>query len=1224
MSGIFISFRGHDGDNDAWGLDTALVREFGEERVFRSGRSIEAGAEFPPVLLEGVRTASVMLVLIGAGWLDVAVDGRRRLDDPEDWVRREVAEALKLDKQVIPVLFRDARLPAEADLPPDIAGLALRQQFRVDPKTAGEDLDRLIKKLIKIDPTLGIGVVEGLEDLQKWLEAWRQFTNPPLPENLSLLGRESEAMRLCSWLDGPPSVLAVHAPGRTEAAAFVATAVRTHRPGTRAALVSGLSGWRHSRRLTGPHLLVVDSVEVEVGAADATHGHVVVVAQTPDPTGSELLALPRIPRDEAVRAFVASGVPLAEANRYAPIARRSISSLRRKLSPSAAEPAWASPPDSALVALLVLVGRWQAGSAADRAEIAAITGRDIEELDDFLGRAGIGGDPFLHRSGSRWQLADPQDAWSLLRRLLSAQDLVRWHESAFRVLSEPDPALALPSDQRTFAGLHGHVRKWSADLRHGLAQGAALLGAAGAARMADDRSGADHALAVVRAVLAKANDDSEGTLWRSLPDVLPLFAEAAPRAFLDAVDQALSGEALAMRSLFAAEDSGWSSFTPHVWLLWALESLCWSAEHLSMVVSVLAGLARIDPGEGTSTRPLESLVTLLQPWYPYLDLPAGRRSELVRAVCHRTPDVGWSLVVSLLRGRSGHLLASPRHPEVRLDWTVPEPPVTADDFAAFHDDLVDMAVGALEEVPQRWKELVEELPELTSPQWDRMVTALAAVTVERLSEEERFELWNVLTAAIAQHRYYSDAEWSLSEELLGRLEACAATIEPDVNPRRHARLFGWHPSLPGIDPFDYESHKAELERLRLDAVRRVLREYAVPGLTELARASEVPRLVGQAAAEVGGDDIQQDALALLGEETWVLGWIDTIARALGEEWTGATAKALGSEPALADFLLAVPVEQALALLASAGEETVKAFWSRTGFLPLPAGQEEFFLRQLLSHRRPWAAITSAALALHGGDAIPLPVSLVEEALALGLQTEVDHPDQHAIHQVGPLLDFLIRADADDRTVARFELYYHSALKHNRKPRVLYRVLTTDPAAYVDLYCEAHPAEDANPSPARIPAWFAIFEMRAVPGHTEAGLDSVVLKNWVSRARALFAERGRGKSGDRSIGTVLAGSPSGTDGAWPAEAVRDVLDVPDGLHLRRGFATGMVNNRGLTSRDSYEGGQQERDLAGQYREWARRIDVGWPRVAAVLIEYAEDLERDGIRNDGQADQVHDAP
>ncbi|MEV6909291.1 hypothetical protein [Amycolatopsis sp. NPDC051071] len=1101
MAGIFINARVDDGQDRTCGLDRSLSHVFGKEA-----------------------DATVMVVPIGAGWTA----------DLDDGVRQRIAEALRLGTTVVPVLTDGAAMPSESDLPSDLAGLAGLRFRRLGKRTAEQDIASLITELIRVAPELGIGVVKGLEDLTEWLDSWRHATNPVLPAQLPVLGREREVDRLCAWLDAEPSVLPVYAGSRTEAAAFVATALAAHRPGTRAVRVSSEEGWRHCRGLNAPFVAVVDGPAVEPG--DVTAGHVVVVRTTPDRTGGDLLVLPGIPRDKAAETFAAAGVPLADAVSYADQVRRSFGSLRRRLSVADDLPKWVNPLERDLAAPLLLIGRWTADSPQDRDEIAVIAGREVDELDRFFASSELGDDPLLVRSGGRSRLADPHDAWSLLHGRLSAQDLRRWHEEAVKVLSEPE-------------------RTWSPELRRGLAQSAALLASEGETTLADGVTCADHAARFVRELLGRAD-------WQSLDDVLPLLAEAAPHEFLGAVDRALTSDPSPLLSTSRG-------------LIAALESVCWLDEALPMVVSILAELAR-----GTGERPLEALVTLVQPWHPYLELPDGQRTAFVKAIGRRTPEVGWRLVLALLGGPEGHLLTSPQRPQVRLEWTVPAPAATGP--GEFQDELVTAALAALEERPERWCEFFEQRPELTTSQWDRVVEDLTRLDTDRLSADARFRLWGRLTGLTAEHRHYAGAEWALPEDLLQWLDSCAEMIEPAVNPRRHVLLFGRHPYLEDGDSLDPEALKAEIDRLRREAVGGVLREHGVAGLAVLAAESAQPRLVGVTAAQAAGEDVQEDALAVLGRDEWASGWAAEMARSQGEEWWQEVATQLKGQDSLVDFLLAVP---ASALLDSVDDAVHEDYWARVAPWPLPEGHELAFVTQL-ARRRPWAAVKALALGVCAPEPLSPPASLLEDILLQASADGVERPDRNAVAQVGPLLDHLVEAGGSDVAVARLELRYHSALKHRRTPQSLQRILAENPVAFVDLYTRIHPADDASPRVELVDAWFAIFELRTVPGDSDAS----ALKAWVARARAEFAERGRAESGDRAIGTVLAGTSVHPDG-WPPEPIRDVLDVADGGHLREGFALGMTAQNG-----------DPQDLA----RWARRINVGWPRVAALLRSHADDL------------------
>ena len=115
---IFISYRRSDAAGHARALFEYLSGRFGDERIFFDRSTIEGGDVFPDTLRQGVEGCSVLLALIAPDWLEIkSSDGNRRLKDPADIVRQEIALALELGKKVIPVLFDDTPLPPTDHLP---------------------------------------------------------------------------------------------------------------------------------------------------------------------------------------------------------------------------------------------------------------------------------------------------------------------------------------------------------------------------------------------------------------------------------------------------------------------------------------------------------------------------------------------------------------------------------------------------------------------------------------------------------------------------------------------------------------------------------------------------------------------------------------------------------------------------------------------------------------------------------------------------------------------------------------------------------------------------------------------------------------------------------------------------------------------------------------------------------------------------------------------------
>jgi hypothetical protein len=164
MLGIFICYRREDCAAVAGRLYDRLNQRFGATNVFRDIDAIDAGAKFAGVIAERIRTCDALIALIGKNWLDARdVEGRRRLDQPRDFVAVEISEALAQGKLVIPALIEDAPMPSREALPPHMAALADRQAIPIGDSRFDYDVGRLIGAIEKvIPPQSPTGVESGL------------------------------------------------------------------------------------------------------------------------------------------------------------------------------------------------------------------------------------------------------------------------------------------------------------------------------------------------------------------------------------------------------------------------------------------------------------------------------------------------------------------------------------------------------------------------------------------------------------------------------------------------------------------------------------------------------------------------------------------------------------------------------------------------------------------------------------------------------------------------------------------------------------------------------------------------------------------------------------------------------------------------------------------------------------------------------------------------------
>jgi hypothetical protein len=153
MPKIFISYRREDSIDIAGRIYDRLSTHFGRDSVFFDVDTIPLGIDFRNYLEDWIGRSDLVLVIIGPRWLDSRAGGDagttgRRLDNPADFVRIEVASALARGIPVIPVLVGGATMPGPARLPDSLADLAFRHAIEVN---SGRDfhmhMDRMIRGL---------------------------------------------------------------------------------------------------------------------------------------------------------------------------------------------------------------------------------------------------------------------------------------------------------------------------------------------------------------------------------------------------------------------------------------------------------------------------------------------------------------------------------------------------------------------------------------------------------------------------------------------------------------------------------------------------------------------------------------------------------------------------------------------------------------------------------------------------------------------------------------------------------------------------------------------------------------------------------------------------------------------------------------------------------------------------------------------------------------------
>lgn len=1064
----------------------------------------------------------------------------------------------------------------------------------------------------------------GAEDIERYWEGWSVATRPPMSAELVTSGRGDIVKRIQDWLLNPASALTIQGDSRVEALAVVVASIQKLPPETRGSILAQTiiihdpDAWKHVLTASKSRLILVmnfsgDETAIGRGLV-AAHPSIVLLGRA-DSTSANTLRIPRIDSEEAAKALAAMGVAPEKVDSLADLARSSLASLRRKIAiaPELEQPKWARPENARSLLPALLAGRWSSKVEGDQEFIERLARDNYDRVSEQYVRWANEDDPPVRCTGTTWYLNSEEDAWSLLGRFLTRDDLERFGEAAIELLKVPDPSLELSDERRWMAGILNPGRKHSPILRAGIANTSAMMGASGGSiRTTDDVNVGDYARYCVRRVLK----DNDWKIWASLP--LTVLAEAAPDEFLSAVDRGLAGDSPVLGHLFRDKDDNMFVSPSHTPLLFALETVAWSPDYLNRSAIALARLARIDPGGNWANRPAASLRAVFLLWLPQTKASLEQRLTTIDRIRIAVPDIAWKLMRSLLPKGS-----DVQHPTARPRWREWAPDQDARvSNAEYGSAIRELAQRMLEDAGKngtRWSDLVGALNYLPRDEYELVLTKLESIDPRDLQPADSADIWDALRSFVSQHRSHPDAKWSLPSTEIERLAKLLIVFEPQETLRRFGWLFGPRPMLPEGRKGDWQEYERAIATRQSEAVQTMFASEGLNGLEAMFNVVELPERIGSAIARSDiADKVEDDLLdkylksgqprslsfigSLIHSKVFVAGfdWAKVKLARLGSKWTPSQQAA---------FCSCLPFNSGTWTILNGLSSVVRQeYWKTVERAYVEEAELVAAVQSLLQHDR--ASLAIQLLGLHV-DRKKVAASLVLEALEKYCEVNQAENQRLSAHDVSDLLEYVSSsAEVDQARLAKLEWDFLPALgRHAYNPRVLHSELAKSPKFFAEVVALAYRAEGeprhelSEEEQARAERAYELLDswrFRPLPGMPDDGtLDPNAMRDWVLESREILCKNGRFAVGDHAIGQILSGSPGGKDGAWPHEAIRDLIEELSSDDFEQGIYIALLNSGGVYSRGHKEGGKREHEAAAKYEKWASLITGSWGRTGALL-------------------------
>ncbi|KJY50301.1 hypothetical protein [Bifidobacterium mellis] len=1079
--------------------------------------------------------------------------------------------------------------------------------------------------------------VHGLSSLETWWNDYRKPCDNLLTSELVLCNRSYEKSLLKKKLsDSKPSQIIIRSVTIEDCLAFVAATLLSDEQGTlsKAVVVSEASALEYLRHLS-ERLIVLLSDAALVREAELLTGHHIVIGVNKVQQIAPTINLPDISYEKAVNYFKTKNISDEKQTEYARAVHKSIPLLRNKIAltplPDELLPNSNSPHANQLVRRAWMLGRWDGAIKGDADVVARfVIDPNDEELTDALLKDANSANPIFSIFGSVRAVISPIESAERLLQAITRSDLVAFREVVCSALEEANPALALPEDQRWAAKIYGKGRKESDDLRKGIATTLALLGSS-SATVSDfpSLSFSDWAANVVSDILRFANDDCTGGIWISINDVLLEIAEAAPEEFLDELQRAISPSGVLMDKLFHESSNLLAPTSPHVQVLWALERLAMVPDYFGRAMWLLALLADYDPGGKLANRPLNSLATILRVWYPQTAALSDERHSFVQKVCRKLPEVGKSLVIALIP-RIGESTSTITPFEFRQSASPNKPTDNqiVDDINVYLGCAVDLA----ESDPSIWIKIIPKLPYL--PQKSKN-TALNKLSLAKLKPTDtRDAIWLEFYKLIGKHQSSANVSASLYLKDIEYFKSVMKELEPVDPVVQVAPLFTYDWLVYVLDNHNQSiDRKQLLGKARNDAISKVFEEGGLESVLRLAKRVECPWIVGDAFACLGLQ-IQEHAIARLLESEFSK--VCSFARSALYRLTNGKlsnlleimhSDSLSNTVKARLLLLSNEFDEVWTSLGSYDEEVEMIHWLE---FPIDHLGTDFTLaneaaKQLASHGRIVDALKLLALYCEA-SAVKVDSGLAADLMEKFLICHDHESETLSSHEIEVLIKLLQDSVSIDRTrLEKLEWAYLRAFNDGHVCLFLHRKLADDPRYFADILSLVYP-ETANggkqpevPKEQSEKAWLLLNTWRTIPGAVNESSEIVEeqLRSWIQEVQKILGSRDLTKRGDYYIGKVLAYAPADSDGTWPCKSVCNIIEDSQSTSLDEGFSAELFNKRGAVSRSLEEGGKQEYELEDELQKCANRINVQWPKVAALLTRQAREYHSMGLNEDEQA-------
>lgn len=1085
----------------------------------------------------------------------------------------------------------------------------------------------------KMDRTL-----DGYESLDHAWYHWANATEPVLTEKIFSDSISKYKKDVKSWLnnssDEPYTVVA---DSRDEALAFLYCLFNEPEMKGYKDLTAVFTTGRKLKELissTTKFIPIINSNEAEREFLNGyTQHHSLIIKTRNEITDNENISLGLLSRESITEGLSEMGIEKDRIERLISESGKSATILRRRLSKNSAikKPLWASNIElSKSLVPIIFVGAWDTESKNDWNIVSDITNTDSEDIESNIVKLLSLDDSPVWSSGNYRGIVSKIDALFAVSNIITKPELLNFFDVARRVLSEEDPALELPEEDRWAASIYQKTFSYSRTIRKGICETLVMLSVYGN-ELFQKRTGVD-VEGNINILIQELLEPVTLNKWISHNNNLPYYAEAAPNIFLSLVEKDMKIENSVVFSMIKPVNGGiLGTSPPRTGLLWALECLAWKPQNFARSVIILANLSQFEINDNWENKPINSLKAIFRCWMPQTAATVEQRLIILKRLITLYSNVSWKLCM-LQINQQDRIGSSSYKPIWRDDAVGAGDIKTYGEIQQFNREVLNILISWENHNEKTLGELLESIhliPEDDQKKVWKLINEWSETANDYSKATLREQIRIVIFTRNSVHKDIKDNFLENAQEIYQKLKPKDIVI-------RHKWLYinEWvQPFIDDDEVLDLGETKGNIDNLRYSALENIWSEYGFPGIKVLLSYSESGNVIGRYVAKYIDDFDERITFinSILSttedmEDKWKLclqGFLlelrpDSLTRLL-YELSGNLDEANQKR-----LLKCLPFDSsAWQSLEEFSEVAQAEYWKNVHVHSIH--DESSYLGKicdnLLRAKRPTAALYAICHNLkefNGAylEGILLSIAMENKELKGNISLE-----NHIISKT--LKTLIEKKDINDERIAHLEILYINRLENTGYEfQAIEKVNSKSPTLFMELIKLAFRSENMKESSQGnsekqqvlgVVAMKVLNKLRTTPGIEEGNIvSSESLRDWVKKARQKSIYLEREDVTDIYIGELLSKSPSNKDGSWPQEGVCIVLEELSSPKIGVGIYTGILNSRGVVFRGP--DGDQERQLATKYQNWAEKLYFEYPYVGNVLNDVAKSYAKEAVHFD----------